>query len=163
MACQLLALATAWTAPRLPLPHVHARIAPNGASPPVLMQFRFPWDAPAPPAAPAPPPEPSIPMSSSLSEALAFKDATTLSKEEERKLKLEIGTNWPPRTSTVPGQGYQFFQGPTPKTSFQEDLPDFFSKENLSINIEEIGLVPKVAVGVTAALTLWLLVTLLIA
>lgn len=65
-------------------------------------------------------------------EALAFKDPESLTPEEERKLKLEIGTNWRPRTSTVKGEGYQFFQGPTPKTSVQDDLPDFFSSENLS-------------------------------
>ena len=28
-----------------------------------------------------------------------------LSAAEERRLKLEIGTNWPPRTSTVKGEG----------------------------------------------------------
>ena len=33
-----------------------------------------------------------------------------LTPEERRRQKLEVGTNWPPRTSTVKGEGYQFFQ-----------------------------------------------------
>ena len=55
-----------------------------------------------------------------------------LTPEERRRQKLEVGTNWPPRTSTVKGQGYQFFQGSTPKTSNQEDLPSFFSADNFA-------------------------------
>mmetsp|Transcript_17118 Transcript_17118/g.28665 ORF Transcript_17118/g.28665 Transcript_17118/m.28665 type:complete len:151 (+) Transcript_17118:49-501(+) len=65
-------------------------------------------------------------------DAIAFQDLDSLSPEEERRLKLEIGTNWRPRTSTVAGQGYTFFQGPTPKTSVQEGMPDFFSADNFA-------------------------------
>merc|ERR1719223_2400636 len=53
-----------------------------------------------------------------------------LSKEEKRKLKLETGANWPPRTKPESGVGYIFFNGPTPKTSVQPDVPSFFSKAN---------------------------------
>ena len=65
-------------------------------------------------------------------DAIAFKNPDSLTEEEERRLKLEVGTNWKPRTSTKKGEGYQFFQGPTPKTGVQEDLPDFFSGENFA-------------------------------
>ena len=58
-------------------------------------------------------------------------------KEERRLLKLEVGTNWRPRTT--PDQwdqkGYFFFQGPSPKTSVQKDLPSFFSPDNFA-NLE---------------------------
>merc|ERR1719201_1881756 len=55
------------------------------------------------------------------------------SMEESRRLNALItGTNWPPRTPPTPGKGYFFFQGPTPKTSFQKDLPSFFSAENFA-------------------------------
>ena len=47
---------------------------------------------------------------------------TGLTPSEERRQKLEVGTNWPPRTSTIYREGYQFFQGPTPKTGYQADL-----------------------------------------
>merc|ERR1712187_189255 len=123
----------------------------------VRMQFRFPWDQPKP-AAPKPKAGPSF------EEALAFKDKNDLTEEEERKLKLEIGTNWRPRTSTVKGEGYQFFQGPTPKTGVQEDMPDFFSKDNLdAVDVQELGLAPKVVGGVAVVLLLWLTVTLILA
>ena len=84
---------------------------------------------------------------SSADDAIAFKDPRTLTEEEERKLKLEVGTNWKPRTSTKKGEGYQFFQGPTPKTGVQEDLPEFFSKENFS-GSAELGLAQKAVIGV---------------
>lgn len=87
---------------------------------------------------------------SSADDAIAFKDPKSLSAEEERKLKLEVGTNWKPRTSTKAGEGYQFFQGPTPKTGVQEDLPDFFSGENFS-GAGELGLVPKLVFALGAA------------
>jgi hypothetical protein len=56
---------------------------------------------------------------------------------EQRRQKLEVGINWPPRTTTedpfgVNRQGYMFFQGPTPKTSVQKNLPSFLSKENFA-------------------------------
>jgi hypothetical protein len=55
------------------------------------------------------------------------------SAEEERRQKLEVGCNFPPRTSTVPGEGYQFFQGPTPKTGIQENLPSFFEFKDIEV------------------------------
>merc|ERR1719310_172658 len=69
------------------------RAAPRTS--PVQLQLQFPWDK-----------KPS----SKSDEAIAFKDPDALTEEEERKLKLEIGTNWRPRTSTKAGEGYQFFQ-----------------------------------------------------
>ena len=62
-------------------------------------------------------------------------------KEKRRESKLITGTNWPPRTKPTPGEGYFFFQGPTPKTAVQEDLPSFFSAENfadLAINPRQL-------------------------
>jgi flagellar biosynthesis GTPase FlhF len=57
--------------------------------------------------------------------------------EERRKRNLITGTNWPPRTFPKRGEGYFFFQGPTPKTAVQADLPSFFSAENFaSMKIE---------------------------
>ena len=50
---------------------------------------------------------------------------------DERKARLETGTNWVPRTSTIKGEGYQFFQGPTPKTGDQ-GLASFFDFEGAS-------------------------------
>merc|ERR1719310_861142 len=67
---------------------------PHRAAPrtsPVQLQLQFPWDK-----------KPS----SKSDEAIAFKDPDALTEEEERKLKLEIGTNWRPRTSTKAGEGY---------------------------------------------------------
>tara|TARA_B110001452_G_scaffold243187_1_gene226419 strand:+ start:229 stop:675 length:447 start_codon:yes stop_codon:yes gene_type:complete len=87
---------------------------------------------------------------SNADDAIAFKDPRTLTDEEERKLKLEVGTNWKPRTSTKAGEGYQFFQGPTPKTGVQEDLPDFFSGENFA-GAGELGLAPKLVFVLGAA------------
>ena len=59
---------------------------------------------------------------------------------EQRRLKLEAGTNWPPRTTTVSDgtffnnnrEGFMFFQGPTPLTGTQEGLPSFFSGDNFN-------------------------------
>jgi len=58
-----------------------------------------------------------------------------MAPDEQRALKLELGTNWPPRTPTtkpfqVDREGYMFFQGPTPLTSVQDGVPSFFSSEN---------------------------------
>lgn len=58
--------------------------------------------------------------------------------EEARRMKLEVGTNWAPRTTTAKGtgfwnddrEGFMFFQGPTPLTSVQPDLPNYFSAKN---------------------------------
>ena len=47
--------------------------------------------------------------------------------------------SWPPRTEPTPGKGYLFFQGPTPKTAVQKDLPDFFSSDNFAdVQVEPI-------------------------
>ena len=64
------------------------------------------------------------------------------SKEEERREQaLIVGTNWPPRTPPTPGKGYLFFQGPTPKTAVQKDMPDFFSSDNFAdVELEPIQL-----------------------
>lgn len=84
-----------------------------------------------------------------IQESLASK-----SPEEQRRLKLEVGTNWPPRTSTaapfdVEREGYMFFQGPTPLTSVQDGLPSFFSSENFSDL--DVPLTLKIVGGVGAA------------
>jgi len=55
--------------------------------------------------------------------------------EEARRTKLEVGTNWKPRTTTAKPfaddrEGFMFFQGPTPLTAVQPDLPGFFSGDN---------------------------------
>ena len=56
-----------------------------------------------------------------------IQDATSLlSVEEMRQLKLESSANWPPRTKPQEGEGYIFFQGPTPKTGTQPDRASFF-------------------------------------
>ncbi len=60
--------------------------------------------------------------------------------EEARRMKLEVGTNWAPRTTTAKGtgfwnddrEGFMFFQGPTPKTAVQAGLPSFFSQDNFA-------------------------------
>ena len=70
------------------------------------------------------------------------------SAEEERRQKLEVGTNWPPRTSTVAGEGYQFFQGPTPKTGVQEGMPGFF--EGVGEGLSEANTGAFVAIGAAA-------------
>jgi hypothetical protein len=72
---------------------------------------------------------------------------------QERKLKLEVGTNWRPRTSTVKGEGYQFFQGPSPKTSVQEGMPDFFSSDNFADSDAGAG---KLFIPLAGVLTLGL-------
>lgn len=86
-------------------------------------------------------------------DAIAFKDPEALTPEEERKLKLEVGTNWRPRTSTVKGEGYQFFQGPSPKTSVQEGMPDFFSSDNFADSDAGAG---KLFIPLAGVLTLGL-------
>ena len=56
-----------------------------------------------------------------------IQEATSLlSVEEMRQLKLESSANWPPRTKPQEGEGYIFFQGPTPKTGTQPDRASFF-------------------------------------
>merc|ERR1719331_1797520 len=61
--------------------------------------------------------------------------------KKRRQSALITGTNWPPRTQPTPGKGYFFFQGPTPKTAYQKDLPSFFSAENFAdISIKPVQL-----------------------
>ena len=56
---------------------------------------------------------------------------------EERRLVSDTASNWG-YTRKPEQEGYTFFQGPSPKTGEQEDLPGFFSSENfvalLSLN-----------------------------
>ena len=72
---------------------------------------------------------------------LAIKDSlAAMSPEEQRRQKLEVGTNWPPRTSTAKPfsdglfssenerTGYMFFQGPTPLTGIQMNRAGFFEE-----------------------------------
>merc|ERR1719174_3246722 len=74
--------------------------------------------------------------------------------EETRRNRLITGTNWPPRTYPKPGEGYFFFQGPTPKTAYQADLPSFFSAENFaSIEIKPV----QIYVTITAVLSVFAL------
>merc|ERR1719454_1461474 len=40
------------------------------------------------------------------------------------------------------GTDYVFFQGPSPKTAVQDDLPDFLSGENLSEIAENLSITP---------------------
>ena len=40
-------------------------------------------------------------------EALTFKNPEDRTPEEERRMRLEIGTNWPPRTSQHPRPQFQ--------------------------------------------------------
>ena len=69
-----------------------------------------------------------------LPRALAQSSLASLPAEEQRRVKLEAGTNWPPRTTTaapfsIDREGFMFFQGPTPRTAVQasagaHSLPD---------------------------------------
>jgi len=70
-----------------------------------------------------------------------------LTEEElKRKSKIVDSANWPPRTMPIKGEGYFFFQGPSPKTAVQKDLPSFFSKENF----EDLQIAPQ-QLAVTAS------------
>jgi len=79
--------------------------------------------------------------------------------EEARRTKLEVGTNWKPRTTTAKPfaddrEGFMFFQGPTPLTGNQPDLPGFFSSDNLSqakASAASIGGTQKAVIAVAAA------------
>jgi hypothetical protein len=78
----------------------------------------------------------------------------------DRKLRLELSANYPPRTPPKEGEGYIFFQGPTPKTANQEGMPSFFSSENLEgASLPTAG---KVAIGLGGALFLGLVATLVV-
>jgi hypothetical protein len=76
--------------------------------------------------------------------------------------RLERAANFPPRTKPVEGEGYIFFQGPTPKTG-KQGLSDFFSEENKAdITATSVPLPLYIFGGLSAVLSLWLLVTLII-
>lgn len=46
------------------------------------------------------------------------------------------------------GEDYVFFQGPSPKTGLQEELPDFFSMENVQDAIDNLKITPlRLAIG----------------
>eukprot|EP00967_Tisochrysis_lutea_P156201 scaffold314306_cov43-Tisochrysis_lutea.AAC.2 len=84
--------------------------------------------------------------------AFAMKDAEP---NEEREPS-------PERAAFERGEGRLFFQSPTPLTGEQEGMVDFFSKENFAAS-GEIPLQGKVVIGVAGALSLWLLVSLILA
>ena len=73
--------------------------------------------------------------------------------EEEKRLVTRIASNWGD-TKKPEQENYTFFQGPTPKTGNQENLPSFFSTEARA----EMTEIPQqlflfggvLAVGVTA-------------
>ena len=85
------------------------------------------------------------------------------SAEEERRQKLEVGANWQPRTSTVKGEGYQFFQGPTPKTGTQDNLPSFFDLGETTAGVQDLSLFQAAAIGIAVLGSLAFLVTVLAA
>jgi hypothetical protein len=79
----------------------------------------------------------------------------------ERKLKLELSANYRPRTPPIEGEGYIFFQGPTPKTGKQADLPSFFSSENFDgADLGGLPLPVKILVPLGGAIFLALVVAL---
>merc|ERR1712128_334944 len=47
---------------------------------------------------------------------------------------------------------YLFFQGPAPKTAIQEDVPNFFSPENVESILEDIKITPlRIGIGLAGA------------
>jgi len=170
----LLSVVAVVAAYRVPLGTVGpAAPALSSRSQNVAMQFQFPWDTKK--AAPAAPVATSFASSKSSGSPYgmsksdeeltkkALEDPSSLSPEELRRVKLELSTNWKPRTSTVAGEGYTFFQGPTPKTAQQEGMPDFFSAENFEGAVDELGTTQKVIFGLAAAGLLFLAVELITA
>merc|ERR1719491_1135945 len=50
------------------------------------------------------------------------------------------------------GSDYLFFQGPAPKTAIQEDVPNFFSPENVESIVADIKITPlRIAIGLTGS------------
>ena len=72
-------------------------------------------------------------------DAILRKDPETWTSEEKRAV-ADAGSNWVAERKPNQ-QGYEFFQGPTPKTGVQEDLPDFFSADNAA----DIQIPPQLA------------------
>ena len=93
-----------------------------------------------------------------------IQDATSLlTPEELKELKLEASANWPPRTKPQEGEGYIFFQGPTPKTGTQPARPGFFDElQTAPERFSALGNVEKAVLATAAALGLVLFVILLI-
>ena len=86
-----------------------------------------------------------------------------MSDEEKRKVKVETSANWPPRTPPLYGEGYFFFQGPTPLTGKQADLPGFFDElAGTPARFKELNIIQKGVIGSAAILSLVLLVIVLI-
>ena len=126
--------------------------------------------------APAPTPTPASP-NPNPSQVLRLLEATDpravksriekatslLTAEEERELKLQVGTNWPPRTMPQEGEGYIFFQGPTPKTGKQPELPSFLEDlKQAQARFAGLNTVPKALIGTAAALSFVLFIVLII-
>jgi len=59
--------------------------------------------------------------------SIMVKNPKEWTKEDQKQVD-RISANWA-FTRKPEQEGYMFFQGPTPKTGTQEDLPDFFSRE----------------------------------
>lgn len=93
-----------------------------------------------------------------------IQDATSLlTPEELKELKLEASANWPPRTKPQEGEGYIFFQGPTPKTGTQPGLASFFDDlQAAPERFSALGVVEKAVLATAAALGFVLFVFLLI-
>ena len=76
--------------------------------------------------------------------------------DEERKQVTTQASNWGNRGGL---EGYTFFNGPTPKTGVQEDMPDFFSgdaRADVEVPPQLLvfgGLAALLAVGVAGVLT----------
>ena len=61
------------------------------------------------------------------------------------------------------GEGYIFFQGPTPKTGTQPDLPSFLEDlQQAQTRFAALNTVPKVGIGTAAALSFVLFIVLII-
>eukprot|EP00325_Prymnesiales_sp_UTEX-LB-985_P034700 CAMPEP_0174736152 /NCGR_PEP_ID=MMETSP1094-20130205/66156_1 /TAXON_ID=156173 /ORGANISM="Chrysochromulina brevifilum, Strain UTEX LB 985" /LENGTH=142 /DNA_ID=CAMNT_0015939211 /DNA_START=80 /DNA_END=508 /DNA_ORIENTATION=- len=75
----------------------------------------------------APAPAASTKNDDATLNAIMAKDQKEWTKEERKEVD-RISGNW--ASQRKPEQeGYMFFQGPTPKTGTQEDMPDFFSAD----------------------------------
>jgi len=113
--------------------------------------------------------EPADPFDAELSAWPAILEIqsslASLPAEEQRRVKLEAGTNWPPRTTTaapfsIDREGFMFFQGPTPRTAVQEGMPRFFSSENAWAPVPQKAKVIGGVLGVTSVALLAALIVL---
>ena len=86
-----------------------------------------------------------------------------MTDEEKRKVKVETSANWPPRTPPLYGEGYFFFQGPTPLTGEQADLPGFFDElSGSAARFQSLSTIQKGLIGSAALLSFVLLIILII-